>query len=127
MASRLPVSTRRGAQRRRVARVTGVWASRFTSVLRVGDGNRAADALHKPGNRLDPCFATCVEFAILGTVEARANGKALELGGGKQRALLAVLILHANEAVSRDRLIDALWGERPPPSVHQSLDTYVSR
>jgi YVTN family beta-propeller protein len=73
------------------------------------------------------CFATCVEFAILGTVEARANGKALELGGGKQRALLAVLLLHPNEAVSRDRLIDALWGEHPPPSVQQSLDSYVSR
>ncbi len=68
-----------------------------------------------------------MEFAILGTVEARVNGKALELGGGKQRALLAVLLLHPNEAVSRDRLIDALWGEHPPPSVHQSLDSYVSR
>ena len=73
------------------------------------------------------CFATCVEFAILGTIEARVNGKALELGGGKQLALLAVLLLHANEVVSRDRLIDALWGEHPPSSVQQSLDSYVSR
>ena len=55
------------------------------------------------------------------------DGRTLPLGGGKQRALLAILLLHPNEAVSRDRLIDALWGENPPPSAHQSLDTYVSR
>jgi YVTN family beta-propeller protein len=77
-----------------------------------------------------PCrlwFRECVEFRILGPVEVRADGDALPLGGRKQRALLAVLLLHANQAVSRDRLIEALWGDRPPPSVHQSLDSYVSR
>jgi peptide/nickel transport system substrate-binding protein len=68
-----------------------------------------------------------VEFGILGHVEVRVDGRPLPLGGGKQRALLAVLLLHPNEAVSRDRLVDALWGENPPPSAHQSLDTYVSR
>jgi DNA-binding SARP family transcriptional activator/ABC-type transport system substrate-binding protein len=68
-----------------------------------------------------------VEFRVLGPVEVRVHGDALALGGRKQRALLALLLLHANEVVSRDRLIDALWGERPPPSVHQSLDSYVSR
>ena len=68
-----------------------------------------------------------MEFRILGPVEVRRNGDALALGGRKQRALLAVLLLHANESVSRDRLIDALWGERPPPSAQQSLDSYVSR
>jgi YVTN family beta-propeller protein len=41
--------------------------------------------------------------------------------------LLALLLLHANEVVSRDQMIEALWGERPPPSVQQSLDSYVSR
>jgi YVTN family beta-propeller protein len=68
-----------------------------------------------------------VEFRILGPVEVCLDGSTLALRGRKQRALLAVLLLHANEVVSRDRLIDALWGERPPPSVHQSLDSYVSR
>jgi DNA-binding SARP family transcriptional activator len=68
-----------------------------------------------------------MEFAILGAVEARADGAALPLGGPKQRALLALLLLHANEAVSRDRLIAGLWGEDPPPSASQSLDSYVSR
>lgn len=51
----------------------------------------------------------------------------MSLGGAKQRALLAILLLHANEAVSRDRLIEAVWGEAPPPSAAGSLDTYVYR
>lgn len=68
-----------------------------------------------------------MEAAILGPLEVRIDGRAIPLGGPKQRALLTMLLLHANEVVSRDRLIDALWGERPPPSVQQSLDTYVSR
>ena len=49
------------------------------------------------------------------------------LGSAKQRALLAILLLHANEVVSRDRLIDDLWGERPPASAPHSLEVYVSR
>jgi peptide/nickel transport system substrate-binding protein len=68
-----------------------------------------------------------VEFRILGPLEVRADDRTLALGGRKPRALLALLLLHANEVVSRDRLIDRLWGERPPPSANQSLDTYVSR
>ena len=68
-----------------------------------------------------------MEFRVLGPVEVRVDGGALALGGRKQRALLALLLLHANEPVSRDRLIEALWGDRPPPSVHQSIDSYVSR
>src|SRR5262249_34317020 len=43
------------------------------------------------------------------------------------RALLALLLLSANEVVSRDRLVDSLWGERAPESAQRSLDTYVSR
>src|SRR5215218_6327575 len=38
-----------------------------------------------------------------------------------------MLLLHANEVVSRDRLIDGLWGERPPPSAGHTLDNYISR
>jgi YVTN family beta-propeller protein len=68
-----------------------------------------------------------VEFGILGPVEVRADGAPLSLGGPKPRALLAILLLHANEPVSRDRLIDGLWGERPPASAGHTLDDYVSR
>src|SRR5262249_51028236 len=45
----------------------------------------------------------------------------------KQRALLAILLLQANEVVSRDRLIDGLWGVRPPTKAQRSLESYVSR
>ena len=68
-----------------------------------------------------------MEFGILGPVEARRDGRELPLGGPKQRALLAILLLNANEVVSRDRLIDGLWGERPPPTAVHTLDNYISR
>jgi len=68
-----------------------------------------------------------MEFLVLGPVEVRIDGKAVPLGGPKQRALLALLLLNANKPVSRSRLIDAVWGERAPASVERSLDNYVSR
>lgn len=68
-----------------------------------------------------------MELLVLGSVEVRIDGKAVPLGGPKQRSLLALLLLNANEVVSRDRLIDALWGERAPASAQGSIDTYVSR
>jgi YVTN family beta-propeller protein len=68
-----------------------------------------------------------MEFGVLGPVEARLDGEPLPLGGAKPRSLLAMLLLHANEVVSRDRLIDGLWGERPPASAEHGLDDYVSR
>jgi peptide/nickel transport system substrate-binding protein len=83
--------------------------------------------LQKPGNHLAAAPRTHVRFGILGPVELEIDGRGVELGGGKQRALLALLLLHANEAISRDRVIDALWGAQPPASVQQSVDTYVSR
>lgn len=51
-----------------------------------------------------------MEFRILGPIEVWSEGRQLRLGGVKQRALLAVLLLHRNEVVSVDRLIDELWG-----------------
>jgi YVTN family beta-propeller protein len=68
-----------------------------------------------------------MRFAVLGPLEAIGDRGPLALGGRKQRTLLAVLLLRANEFVSREALIDALWGERPPPSAAESLDTYVYR
>ena len=64
---------------------------------------------------------------MLGPIEARNQGREVSVGGPKQRALLAILLLSRNERVSRDRLIDDLWGERPPPSAQHTLDDYVSR
>jgi peptide/nickel transport system substrate-binding protein len=68
-----------------------------------------------------------VEFRILGSISARVDGRELPLGGPKQRGLLAILLLEANERVSRDRLIEGLWGESAPPSAEHTLDGYVSR
>jgi peptide/nickel transport system substrate-binding protein len=68
-----------------------------------------------------------VEFGVLGPVVVRRDGAELPLGGPKPRALLAVLLLHANQPVSRDALIDALWGERAPATAKHTLDNYVSR
>jgi len=68
-----------------------------------------------------------VEFVLLGPLDVRDDGRRLTLGGPKQRAVLAMLLLDANRPVSRDRLIDRLWGESPPASAAHTLDDYVSR
>jgi DNA-binding SARP family transcriptional activator len=68
-----------------------------------------------------------VEFGILGPLEVRDGDRALALTGAKQRALLVVLLLHANEVVSSDRLLDELWGEEPPGSGATALQVLVSR
>lgn len=68
-----------------------------------------------------------MEFRLLGPLEVVDRDSALVLGGGKQRALLAVLLLHANEVVSTDRLLDDLWGASPPATADKSIQLYVSR
>ena len=68
-----------------------------------------------------------MRFAVLGPLEVSVDAGPLSLGGRKQRTLLAVLLLRANEVASRDQLVDALWGERPPPSAGDSLDAYLYR
>jgi DNA-binding SARP family transcriptional activator/tetratricopeptide (TPR) repeat protein len=67
-----------------------------------------------------------VEFRILGPLEVLDDGRPVALPGGRGRALLALLILHAGEVVSADRLIDELWGESPPPTATTALQGLVS-
>ncbi|HWO83036.1 MAG TPA: BTAD domain-containing putative transcriptional regulator, partial [Solirubrobacterales bacterium] len=67
-----------------------------------------------------------MEFRILGPLEVISDGQIVELGGVKQRALLAVLLLNANEVVSLDRLIDALWEDDPPERAQKALQVLVS-
>jgi predicted ATPase/DNA-binding SARP family transcriptional activator len=62
---------------------------------------------------------------LLGPVEVIGDGAALALGGPKQRALLAELLLSRGAAVPRERLVDALWGDEPPASALNSLQIYV--
>jgi DNA-binding SARP family transcriptional activator/streptogramin lyase len=68
-----------------------------------------------------------VEFRILGPMEVGVAGEAVPLAGPKQRAVLALLVLHANEVVPRDRLIDDLWGDEPPAEAAATLRVYVAR
>jgi DNA-binding SARP family transcriptional activator len=68
-----------------------------------------------------------MDFRLLGPLEVSERGRSLALGGIKQRSLLAVLLLHANELVSHDRLTDQLWGAGPPATAAKSIQVYVSR
>jgi DNA-binding SARP family transcriptional activator len=68
-----------------------------------------------------------MDFRILGSLEVLAEGRVVALGGSKQRALLALFLLHANETLSTDRLIDELWGERPPASAAKTVQVHISR
>ena len=68
-----------------------------------------------------------MDFRILGQLEVRGTEGELSIGGGKQRALLALLLIHRNELLSTDRLIEELWDERPPPSAAKILQNYVSQ
>jgi DNA-binding SARP family transcriptional activator len=81
-------------------------------VLRCGSGLGQGDGL---------------EFRILGPLEVLEGDRILPLGGEKQRAALAMLLLHRNVVVSRDRLIEGIWGEAPPVSAGPTLDTYLWR
>ncbi len=65
------------------------------------------------------------EFRLLGPVQALAGGEPVPLGGPKQRAVLAELLLHPGGVVTRERLVDAVWGEEPPESAKTSLQVYV--
>ena len=57
-----------------------------------------------------------MQFAVLGPIEVTSDaGHALSLGGPRQRAVLAMLLMEANRPVSKDRLMDGVWGERAPP------------
>ncbi|HEU5064360.1 MAG TPA: BTAD domain-containing putative transcriptional regulator [Gaiellaceae bacterium] len=68
-----------------------------------------------------------MEFQILGPLEVRDGDRTIPLAGGKQRAVLALLILNANETVSIDRLVDELWGERAPATAPKVVQNHVSQ
>ena len=68
-----------------------------------------------------------MNFRILGPLEVLLRGRTLPLTAAKQKALLAILLLHPNEVVSSDRLIDELWGSEPPGSAANALQVYVSQ
>jgi DNA-binding SARP family transcriptional activator len=68
-----------------------------------------------------------LEFRILGPLEVAGDRGVISIGAQKQRALLAVLLVHANEVVSVDRLVDSLWGADPPRTATTSLQNFVAQ
>lgn len=68
-----------------------------------------------------------MDFRILGPVEVDSDGLIVELGGPRERALLALLIMAANHVVGADSLADDLWAGKPPPAYAGTLRVYVSR
>src|SRR5690242_18572779 len=70
------------------------------------------------------CRGDRVEFRLLGPLEVLAAGRALPLGSAQQRAVLALLLIRAPEPVSRDRLVDELWGERPPATAAHAVQVH---
>lgn len=67
-----------------------------------------------------------MHFRVLGPLEVLDGGRSVPLGGTKQRAVLALLLLRANTLVSADALVEAVWGERPPERSRAVLQVYVS-
>jgi DNA-binding SARP family transcriptional activator/streptogramin lyase len=74
-----------------------------------------------------PDGAGQLEFSVLGPLEVRVDGRLATTGGTRQRALLAVLLLHANELVPTERLIEEVWGDDPPATAHKMVQVFVSR
>jgi WD40 repeat protein/DNA-binding SARP family transcriptional activator len=68
-----------------------------------------------------------MEFRILGPLEVRSDAGGVSLGGTKPRAVLAMLLLHADEPVSAERLAQALWGEESPRRAVKTVQVHVSR
>ena len=68
-----------------------------------------------------------MNLQLLGPVEGRLEGRPLPLGATKQRAVLAMLALQANETVSVNRLVDGLWGDEPPATATKMVQLYVSQ
>jgi DNA-binding SARP family transcriptional activator/streptogramin lyase len=86
--------------------------------------SRSVATLESAANRR---YNGTVEFRILGPLEVRNGRDGVSLDAPKVRALLGVLLLHPNEVVSNERLIDELWGEQPPATAAKIVQTYVSQ
>ena len=67
-----------------------------------------------------------MDYRILGPFEVFEGERRISLGGARQRAVLALLLLHGNETLTRDVIVDELWGEKPPPTAAKVLQNCVS-
>jgi DNA-binding SARP family transcriptional activator len=67
-----------------------------------------------------------MDYRILGPLEVFDGERQLSLGGARQRAVLALLLLHANQTITRDVMVDELWRNEPPPTAVKVLQNCVS-
>jgi len=81
-------------------------------------GPRAPESSHR--------HRSGVEFRVLGPVEVLDSGERIDLGGPKQRAVLALFIANAGRPITTDRLIEAAYGDEAPDAARRSVQTYVS-
>ena len=70
--------------------------------------------------------AADIEFRILGPLEVLIDGEVVDLGTAKQRALLALLVMHVNQVVATERLVEDIWGDQPPARAANAVQVYVS-
>ena len=68
-----------------------------------------------------------MEIRILGSLQVLADDRQIALGAAQQREVLAILLVHRGEVVSVGRIVDELWGERPPDRATKTVQVYVSR
>ena len=93
----------------------------------VSGGNGAVSPARVMVLRSPGAVRARVHFHLLGDLEVVNDGERVPVAGHKQRALLAVLLLRANEVVSADRLIEDLWGDEPPARAAKSVQVHVWR
>jgi DNA-binding SARP family transcriptional activator/WD40 repeat protein/tRNA A-37 threonylcarbamoyl transferase component Bud32 len=77
-------------------------------------------------SRIPAAYVSAMEIRVLGPIEVLDSGERLDLGGRKQKTVLAMLVANAGRPVSTDRLIDAAYGDEAPDGARRSVQTYVS-
>jgi predicted ATPase/DNA-binding SARP family transcriptional activator len=90
----------------------------------------SAAAAHTPSSYRLGCLeavGSILRFGVLGPLEIERDGEIVPLGSGRQRVLLALLLMAGGEPLSRDRLVDEVWGERPPPTAVKALHMHLSK
>lgn len=68
-----------------------------------------------------------MEFRVLGPIEVLEDGRRLAIASGRERALLALLLIHAGQVLSTDRILDAIWGDAAPDSGAKTVAFHISR
>jgi DNA-binding SARP family transcriptional activator len=76
--------------------------------------------------RISPAYVSTMEINVLGPVEVIDAGNRVDLGGRKQKTVLAMLVANAGKPVSTDNLINAVYGDEAPDGARRSVQTYVS-